>query len=1193
MRQTGNVPDTDCPAPDDKPALLRPERGKILNNFSNFDSRFNMSSFMDRFANNDPDYKRLLHERQERLKELACINQTTSIIKEGKPVEETLQQIVLLLPAAWQYPEYTVARIKFNFKIYETPNFQESVWRMYQEFFTIYGEKGSIEVFYTKEFKGEDEGPFLKEERDLIQNISSLITGYINSFKARDLYRSEQTREQEEEDLKALSSRKLLQRFLDRHNAERDVFHDLQPFKVKEILLVANLYDAYSIEGEGRFSDHILGEYYQLSLTSIPRVTGVSGEDEAFARLKMRHYDMIIIMVGVDKESPVLLCKKIKEKYPYIPTYLLLNSPGDVAYVKKQKMTGVPFDNYFVWTGESKVFFAMVKLLEDRVNVENDTKKGLTRVILIVEDSAEYYSSYLPMIYTLVMEQTRNLIEDVSTDELYKVLKLRARPKILLATTYDEAIMVYNEYKQSLLCVISDMRFPKNGVLSDTAGYDLIEHVKKDMPNLPTVLQSSDPANANYAFLLKASFINKNSETLLQDLKSFINYYLGFGHFVYRDNTGRQIAVAKSMKEFESYLETIPEDSLVYHAVKNHFSLWLMARGEVKIAKMINPMKVSDFQSLKELRKFLLDVIRKRRKEMNKGKVVNFEASAVIDETNVVSLSGGSLGGKGRGLAFVNTLIYSFELGRLLPGIDIKTPITAIIGTDEFDLFMERNHLWDKVKEEKDFEVLQKLFIEGSLSYTLEKELRIFIKLIEKPLAVRSSSLFEDSMSQPFSGIFGTYLLPNNHPDFDTRLKQIEDAIKLVFASIYSKNARTYFEAINYKVEQEKMAIVIQEVVGNRHEDAFYPHISGTAQSYNFYPVAHMTPQDGFAVIAVGLGQYVVEGDKAFRFSPTYPSLDIISQKDLYKDSQVSFYAVDMAKKNVNLLEGEYAGLTILNISEAERHGTLKHLASVYNSDNDTINPGLDTPGPRVINFANILKFDYIPLANTLKIILDVVKEAFGTPVEIEFAVDINKDKSGNASFYLLQIKPLVGSGAGYNIDPESIVMDDIVLITKKSMGNGLINDIRDVIYIEPSKFNNMLTEKMAEEIDRMNEKMLKENMRYMLIGPGRWGTRDKFIGIPVAWPQISNAKVIVEVSLPDFHIDASLGSHFFHNVTSMNVGYFSIDQGSLDGSIFWDKLNNQQTIDEGNFFRHVRFEKPLQIRMDGKNRIAVVSINT
>jgi hypothetical protein len=1147
---------------------------------------------MDNKDHINPEYHRLLHEQQERLKELACINQTTYILKEGKPIEETLQQIALLLPAAWQYPEYTNARIKFLDKIFETPEFQETTWKMIQEFNTIDDENGTIEIFYNKEFSIENEGPFLKEERDLIQNIASLITGYINSYKARDIIRMAQVPKENDDDMTNVSSRKLLQKFLERHNAERDVFHDLQPFKVKEILLVANLYDAYSIEGEGRFSDHMLGEYYQLSLTSLPRVTGVTGEEEAFNRLKSRHYDMIIIMVGVHKESPLVLCRKIKEKYPYLPTFLLLNNPADAPFVKKQKALGVPFDNYFVWTGESKVFFAMVKLLEDQVNVDNDTKKGLTRVILIVEDSAEYYSSYLPILYTLVLEQTRNLIEDVSTDELYKVLKLRARPKILLASNWEDSISIYNKYKDSLLCVISDMRFPKNGELYDTAGFELIKLIKNDLPNLPTVLQSSDSENAKYAFTLKANFINKNSESLLQDLKSFINYYLGFGHFVYRDNKGRQIAVAKSMKEFEAYLETIPEDSLAYHAMKNHFSLWLMARGEVKIAKLINPIKVSDFKSLRELREFLIDIIRKRRRETNKGRVVNFEESASIDETNVVSLAGGSLGGKGRGLAFINTLIYSFELGRLLSGINIKTPITAIIGTDEFDMFMERNHLWDSVKGEKDFDVLQRLFIEGSLSYTLEKVLRVFLRQIVKPIAVRSSSLFEDSMSQPFSGIFGTYLLPNNHPEFEIRLRQLSDAIKLVFASIYSRSSRTYFEAINYKVEQEKMAIVIQEVVGNRFNDTFYPHISGTAQSFNFYPVAHMTPQDGFAVMAVGLGHYVVEGERAFRFSPSYPSLDIVSHNDLYKNSQVHFYAVDLNKKDLNLLEGENAGLISLDISTAEEHGTLNHSASVLNTDNDTIVPGLDVPGPRVINFADILKYNYIPLSATLKVILDVVAEATGNPSEIEFAVDLTKDTEGNASFYLLQIKPLVGSGAGYEIDEESINHEDLILQSGKSMGNGIIDDITDIIYVEPEKFDNLRTTQMADEINAINDKMLKANSRYVLIGPGRWGTKDRFLGIPVAWPQISNAKVIVEVDLPDFHLDASLGSHFFHNVTSMNVGYFSINQGSNDGRIDWDKLAGQKVIETGKFFRHIRFEKPLTIRMDGKKGIAVITMN-
>ena len=1147
---------------------------------------------MDTSNHITPEFSRLLHEQRERVKELSCINQTTYILKEGKPIEETLQQIVLLLPAAWQYPEYTVARISFMLNKFESLEFQETRWKMVQEFNTIDDETGSIEIFYTKEFREENEGPFLKEERDLIQNIASLITGYINSYKARDIIRTTAVPRKEEYDFTNIPSKKLLQKFLDRHNAERDVFHDLQPFKVKEILLVANLYDAYSIEGEGRFADHILGEYYQMSLTSIPRVTGVSSEEEAFNRLRARHYDMVIIMIGVDKESPLDMCRKIKFKYPYLPTYLLLNNPSDMAFVKKQKAMKVPFDNYFVWTGESKVFFAMVSLLEDRVNVENDTMKGLTGVILLVEDSADYYSSYLPMLYNLVMDQTKSLIEDVSTDELYKVLKLRARPKILLASDWESAINIFNNYRNNLLCVISDMRFPRNGEMNEKAGFELIQFIKTHLPNLPTVLQSSDRENAKYAFTLKSNFINKNSESLLQDLKSFINYYLGFGHFVYRDNHGRQIAVAKSMKEFEAYLETVPEDSLSYHAMRNHFSQWLMARGEVKIAKLINPIKVSDFNSLKELREFLLSIIRKRRQELNKGRVINFEESTVIDETNVVSLSAGSLGGKGRGLAFINTLIYSFELGRLIPGININTPVTAIIGTDEFDMFMERNHLWNFVKEEKNVNVIQKAFIEGNLTYTLEKKLRIFLEKITRPLAVRSSSLFEDSLSQPFSGIFGTYLVPNNNPDTDVRLKQLSEAIKLVFASIYSKNARAYFEAINYKIELEKMAVVIQEVVGNRYDDTYYPHISGSAQSFNFYPVSHMTPKEGFAVAAVGLGQYVMEGNLTYRFSPSYPALEIISQKDLYKNSQVRFYAIDMAKKDLNLLEGENAGLKMLDISVAEDHGTLNHIASVLNPDNDTITPGLDAKGPRVINFADILKYNYIPLASTLKTVLDVVTEACGTPVEIEFAADLTKDEKGNASFYLLQIKPLLGTGAGYNIDRDTINEKELILLTGKSMGNGVLDNITDIIYLEPEKFDSKLTVEMAAEIAVMNEKMIRDGRKFILIGPGRWGTRDRFLGIPVAWPQISGAKVIVEVSLPDFHPDASLGSHFFHNVTSMNVGYFSINQDSDQDRICWENISSQQVVEKGEFFKHVRFEDPLLVRMDGKKGMAVISMN-
>jgi Pyruvate phosphate dikinase, AMP/ATP-binding domain len=1146
-------------------------------------------------SNQNSDINKLLAENTERLKELACINETTKIIKEGKSVEESLQKIALRIPKAWQYPEYTVSRIIFGSHEFRSPDFKETEWSQKQNFQTIDGEEGAIEIYYLKEFPRLFEGPFLKEERDLILNLSNLLLGFLNSVKAKEIIwkndkKKEQKRKGSEEPKKILNSRQLLQKFLNKHNADRDLLHDLMPFKVKEILLVANLYDAYSIEKEGRFSEHILGEYHQLNLTSMPRVTGVSNEEETIEALENKHYDLVILMMGVDKKTPLKIAATIKDKYHYIPTFLLLNNNSDLAVLEEEKRDLKDIDKVFIWNGDSKVFFAMVKLIEDMVNADNDTKIGLTRVILLVEDSPKYYSRYLPMLYKIIMEQTQRLIEDVNTDDLYKVLKMRARPKILLAHNYEEAMVIFDQYKDYFLCVISDVCFPKDNKLNNSAGFELVKFIKENVLNLPTVLQSSDPENAKKSYEIKSNFINKNSESLLQDLKSFINYHLGFGHFVYRDNQGRQIAVAKSMLEFESYLKTVPEDSLIYHAVKNQFSLWLMARGEIQIAKIINPLKISDFKSPNQLRDFLINILRLYRNEQEKGKIVNFNEAAVLEENNIVSLAPGTLGGKGRGLAFINTLIYNFKFKELLPLINVRTPKTSIIGTEEFDIFIESNHLADKIHEISDYDELRKEFLAGELSYSLKKKLKIFIKLITKPIAVRSSSLFEDSITQPFSGIFETYILPNNHSDSDQRLKQLMNAIKLVFVSIYSKNARNYFKAIDYKVEEEKMAVALQEVVGHQFGDYYYPHISGTAQSHNFYPVAHMKPDEGFAVAALGLGQYVVEGEKAYRFSPSYPNLDIVSTKDLYKGSQVYFYAVDMKKENVNLLEGEDAGLIRLDIDESEKHGTLKHLASVYDPENDRISPGLDSYGPRIVNFANILKYEYIPLAKTITVILDVVKEALGSPVEIEFAVDLTKDKNGLASFYLLQIKPLVCHEEDYHVDVDKIDKEHLVLYSEKTMGNGKIQNIKDVIFVMPDKFDNTKTMEMKDEIDEMNQRMQEAGKKYILIGPGRWGTRDRFIGIPVAWPQISNAKIIVEMSLNEFNLDASLGSHFFHNVTSMNVGYFSVDHKSINDKIAWDIINKQKVVSESKYFKHVEFKKPLTITMDGRKRFSAIT---
>ncbi len=1151
---------------------------------------------MNERVNPDKNIESLLIGKTENLKELACINLVNSLITMGKPIRETLEKIAHEIPGALSHPESKAVCISYNNAKFKSSDFEVTSSFLLTEFKTIDDLKGEVKVYSLKEIQNNKFGSFLTEEKRFVEAIAGLIVEFLNGRKTLEIIETSNEKGEAEEDILAtdsaqITTQQLLQKFLDRHNSERNLFHELMPFKVKEILLVANLYDAYIIEGEGRFSDHILGEYNQMNLTTMPRVTGVASQQEAMKRLREKHFDLIIIMVGVDKVSALKFEERIAKDYPYIPTNLLLNNSRDIAAIREENNLSVLPENLFIWNGDSKVFFTMVKLLEDWVNVENDTKLGVTKIILLVEDSPIFYSKYLSILYSLVLEQTRHLIEDVGSEDLYKVIKLRARPKILHVRTYNKAIEIIDQFGDDLLCVISDIRFPVDGVLRETAGFDLITEVKLQFENLPVVLQSSDPNNRINSESLGAHFMWKDSESLVQELKYFINYYLGFGHFIYRDNRGRKIAVARSMKEFEASLETIPGDSLVYHAMKNHFSMWLMARGEVKIAKTIFPLKVSDFEDLNEMRDLIIQIIKKRRQDKSRGKIIAFDESSILDEQNIVSMGSGSLGGKGRGLAFVSTLIYDFNFSNLVPEINIRTPRTVIIGTDEFDQFLENNQLHEIIHDEKDYSKIQKAFLEARLSPELTYKLEVFLKLINQPIAVRSSSLLEDSIDQPFAGIFTTFLLPNNNPNFNLRFKQAAEAIKLVYASIYSDNASTYLKAINFKAEDEKMAIVLQEVVGQKHGNYFYPHISGTAQSHNYYPYAHMKPDEGFALAALGLGYYVVEGEKSFRFSPAYPNLEINTPKYLIHNSQIQYYAVDLSREEIDMKKGELAGLIKLDISQAEKDGTLNHAASVFSFENDRLDPGLDTPGPRILNFANILKYNYIPLAQTINVLLDTVKEAFGSPVEIEYAVDLSKDEDGKASFYLLQVKPLLGAQTDFSIDLNSVDINKKVLYAEKSMGNGRVKDIQDVIYAIPEKFDKLKTEEIANEIGRLNAKMIKEKRKYILMGPGRWGTRDKFIGIPVAWPQISNAKVIVEMSLEDFPLDASLGSHFFHNVISMNVGYFSVNHKSLVDFISWDILSAQKVIEETKYFKHVRFNSNLVIQMDGKKRTALISL--
>jgi hypothetical protein len=1142
-------------------------------------------------AANPEDFYKLLAQSKERLKELAAINQAIAIIKEGKSIQDTLHQLCLILPDAWQFPEHTIVHIKYGQYEFQTSGFRETPWCQKQEFETIDGGLGFIEVFYTREFPTEAEGPFLKEERDLINNITNILTGYLNSIKGKDIIREVKVTQKRKPEGDTSTSKRLLQRFINQHNVDRDIYHDLMPFKVKEILLISTLYDAYSIEKEDRLTDNILGEYSKLSLSTVPRITGVSNLDEALEKLDEKYFNMIIIMMGADTKTPLEMSKRIKSEYNYIPLYLLVNNSVIVNEMEKNPVTIASIDRVFVWNGDPKVFFTMIKLLEDRVNIENDTRIALTRVILLVEDSPKYYSRYLPLLYSSVLEQTKRIIEDVSTDDLYKVLRIRIRPKIILAGTYEEAIDFFTKYKNYMLCLISDVKFYKNNILDENAGVQLVSHVRKELPNLPIIIQSYEQTKEEMAYKLKVAFLNKNSEILMQEIKSFLSNFLGFGDFVFRDSLGNPLNIASTMEEFERALRNIPDESLLFHSQKNHFSMWLAARGEIQVARIIHPTTIEDFSGPEEIREYLLNTLKKYRQEKRRGKIVGFDTEWEVDESNIVSLADGSFGGKGRGLSFINTLIYTFDISQYTPNINLRTPRTSIIGTNEYESFMMRNGLYEKVFASTSYLQIQKHFLEAELSDQLKIRLDRLLQIYNRPLAFRSSGLLEDSIMQPFAGIFETYIIPNNHPEKYMRLKQAMDAIKLVYASVFSDTARSYIKAINYKIEDERMAVIIQEVVGNTFGNYYYPHISGVAQSYNYYPFGHIQPEDGFANMALGLGKYVVEGERSYRFCPKYPTLINYSNNDLIKNSQVEFFAVDLGKHDINLLEGDEAGLARLDMYESEKHGTLKHCASVFNPENNSLTPGLSQSGPRVVNFANILKYNYIPLSQSIQVVLDVVKEALGAACEIEFAVDLNRDANYKSSFFLLQIKPMLGNTQDYQVNLDSIDMSKVILMSKNGMGNGYINSISDIVYIKRESFDKSMTPEMAAEINSLNNKMIEQNRQYILIGPGRWGSRDRWIGIPVTWPQISQAKIIVETSFDDFPLDASYGSHFFHNVISMNVGYCSVQDGDAKSKIAWDILSSMPAENETKFFRHVHLPKPLIVRMDGRQRLIVASI--
>lgn len=977
--------------------------------------------------------------------------------------------------------------------------------------------------------------------------------------------------------------------FFNKFKFGEDNFHNLMAKRVREVLLVSSFYDAYIFEQDGRLSEQIFGEYQQLNLSTAPRITNVPTAEKAIGALKEKKYDLVVTMMRIGETIPYQMTKEIKEIDPTIPILLLLNSIADVALINRNPDKMKYIDDSFIWTGNAKVFLAMLKYIEDKSNIEYDTTNGLVRVILLVEDSIQYYSMFLPELYEIILRQTQLLIKD-EVNEVNKRLRMRARPKVILVHTYEDAVEIYNRFKEYIICIISDVRFPRGGNINPKAGIELIKQLKEDNCSIPILLQSSEQENEDFAHALGVSFMNKNITYSLSHLRSFIYDNLGFGDFIFRDANNNIYGKAKTLNEFEECLRTIPDVSLLYHSENNHFSAWLIAHSHIQIAKRIRPIGVLDFSSVSHLREYLMNTFEEVREIRTKGRIINFDPSSLRKNNNIIRLVDGSLGGKGRGLAFINSLMVSMEFDKQYTDVDVILPTTAIIGTNEFDCFVQSHEIIERINNKSDEEI-KEIFLSGSLSSELISTLNTYIDRVDYPIAVRSSGLLEDSQSQPFAGVYSTFMLPNCAEDKQVRIQQLMDAIKLVFASVFLEETRKYIEGIHYKIEEEKMAVILQEVVGCKVEDEYYPHISGVAQSFNFYPTSYLQQNDGVATIAIGLGKAVVEGERAFRFCPAYPKMDILAQEDILKNSQKDYYGIQLCSDSFRLQDGEDITFVKRPLSTLQAKGLIDHLYSIWDYENLSFTEDKEKKGLLAITFADILKYDYFPLASIVKDLLHIGTIAMGLPVEIEYAVNLCKDATGTGkpAFYILQIRPMSVDTEEINVDLSLIDKKELFLCTQKGLGNGIINDIHDIVYVKKDKFDKTRTLLMQKEIETINEKLKVEDTQYILVGPGRWGTRDPFLGIPVRWDQISQARLIIEVDLPDFVVDTSQGTHFFHNLIAMNVGYLNVDLRNSNDFINWDVLKEYDVVEETEYFIHVRASHPLIIKMDGRKGIAVV----
>ena len=967
------------------------------------------------------------------------------------------------------------------------------------------------------------------------------------------------------------------------------VFHELMARKVTDILLVSSPYDAYIMEEEGRLAERIIHEYRGLNLSRPPMLTWVSSAREALDALSQKKFDLVITMPQVDETDAYVLGSQIKSKFKDLPVFLMIQNTRR-HLLDRPATDHHSIDRVYVWYGNSDLLLALIKNLEDQMNVAYDTRRAWVRVIIIVEDSPIYYSSLLPLLYKEIVTQTQAVMEESLNDE-HRILRMRARPKILVAQTYEEAVDLYQKYKPYLLSVFSDVRFPKDGKLDDTAGYKLLSMITKESLDLPLLIFSSEESNRKLAQQIPAVFLNKNSPTLHSEIRSFFMQFLGFGEFVFRLPDGREIGKASNLREMEDILPTIPDESVYYHATHNHFSSWLMARSEIMLASKIKPVKISDFESIGDAKKYLVSIIHDRRMGRQKGIITEFGSHRFDPDADFTKIGKGSLGGKARGLAFISTrLKNSPEFQRKFKAVDIIVPKTLVVSTDGFDSLINENNLGKVATGNFSDEEIIRLFTGAQVPAWLAQNLKQYLNHARYPLAVRSSSLLEDAQFQPFAGIYKTFMIPNNHEDSAIRLEQLLLAIKLVYASTYCESARAYVKSTYHRTEDEKMGVVVQKLTGGVHGDYFYPAISGVAQSYNYYPISYMKPEDGLAHVAIGLGKIVVEGGTALRFSPKYPQFlpQFSTVEDILENSQRFFYALRLNGFPDDLPFREDATLEKLEIDDVVNHAPVRYLCSTYSSQDHRIRDGVQTSGHPVCTFANVLKFQTLPLAEILTEILNIGRHGMGCPVEIEFAVNLPFKESQKPSFELLQIRPMAVTQ--YNLEVK-ISDEDIsraFCYSTMALGNGQFAEIKDIIFVNPDTFDPAHTIEIASEIGNANKEMTLHNRKYLLIGPGRWGSADRWLGIPVRWMHISGVGAIVETTIENLKADPSQGSHFFHNITSLGISYLNTSESGED-FIDWQWLQSLPVKKETPHLKHIILNKPLTIKIDGKQSKAVI----